>query len=188
MYILKWRLCCYSKAGDMFRRKKVKENIPSPFLLMLNIIRMKKISIVYGFLFILMACNSKPANVSAAREEMMETDRQFSALSEREGMKKAFLQFIDSGGILLRPDHYPLVGKEAMQFLSASHDSSFTLTWEPQAGEVSASADLGYTYGVYRLEMADTTSRGTYVSIWKKQTDGSWKYVLDTGNPGLGNK
>jgi hypothetical protein len=27
--------------------------------------------------------------------------------------------------------------------------------------------------------------KGTYVSIWKKDENGNWKWVLDTGNPGL---
>jgi len=29
---------------------------------------------------------------------------------------------------------------------------------------------------------ADTVIYGVYVSIWKKQKDGSWKYILDGGN------
>jgi ketosteroid isomerase-like protein len=32
----------------------------------------------------------------------------------------------------------------------------------------------------------DTTIFGTYTSIWKKQSDGTWKFVLDTGNEGVG--
>ena len=30
--------------------------------------------------------------------------------------------------------------------------------------------------------------RGTYVTIWKKDADGTWKWVLDSGNEGLGEK
>ena len=101
-------------------------------------------------------------------------------------MKKAFIEYIDNEGILLRPDHPPIVGADAIDFLSQVNDSSYTLTWNPGGGELAASADLGYTYGVYKLEMRDSVLRGTYVSIWKKQKDGRWKFVLDSGNPGIG--
>jgi ketosteroid isomerase-like protein len=114
------------------------------------------------------------------------TDRAFSEMSKNKGMKAAFLYYIDSTGVLLRPGNYPIVGKDARQYLQNSNDSSFTLTWEPSYAEVSASGDLGFTYGIYTLNTKDTLIRGTYVSIWKKQADGNWKFVLDTGNPGLG--
>jgi ketosteroid isomerase-like protein len=34
--------------------------------------------------------------------------------------------------------------------------------------------------------LKDTVLRGTYVSVWKKQKDGKWKFMLDTGNEGIG--
>ncbi|MEO5648249.1 MAG: hypothetical protein ABIQ56_07780, partial [Chitinophagaceae bacterium] len=104
----------------------------------------------------------------------------------KSGMKKAFLEYIEDEGILLRPNHMPIIGADAIDFLSQVNDSSFTLTWEPKGSDVATSADLGFTYGVYKLEQADTVLYGTYVSIWKKQKDGKWKWVLDTGNDGIG--
>ncbi len=103
-------------------------------------------------------------------------------------MKTAFLQYMDGNSILLRPEHYPLVGEAARRFLQNQKEGGATLTWEPQAAEVARSGDLGYTYGLYTVTTKDTSFQGTYVSIWKKQKDGSWKFVLDTGNPGVGRK
>lgn len=119
---------------------------------------------------------------------VMSADREFSNLSKEKGMKMAFLQYLDSNGVLLRPGHYPIVGKDAAAYLQSQEDSTFTLTWEPQSGELAASGELGYTYGLYTLANRDTTFQGTYVSIWKKQKDNRWKFVLDTGNPGVGKK
>jgi ketosteroid isomerase-like protein len=64
------------------------------------------------------------------------------------------------------------------------------MTWTPKSGQVSESTDLGYTYGVYeiKLKTSDTLINGTYVSIWQKQKDGTWKFVLDTGNQDAGKK
>lgn len=136
----------------------------------------------------IMNCSLTESNNSVQIKEMMNADREFSAMSQSKGMKAAFLHYIDSNGVLLRPDHYPIIGKDAVSFLQGQEDSSFTLTWEPQSGELAASGDLGYTYGLYTFSKKDTTFHGTYVSIWKKQKDGDWKFVLDTGNPGVGKK
>ena len=35
------------------------------------------------------------------------------------------------------------------------------------------------------IKQQEKYTRGTYVTIWQKQTDGSWKFVLDTGTQGL---
>jgi ketosteroid isomerase-like protein len=51
---------------------------------------------------------------------------------------------------------------------------------------VSQSGDLGYTYGTYLMKDGASEVRGTYVTVWRKRPDGRWKYVLDSGNQGLG--
>ncbi len=119
---------------------------------------------------------------------MMEADRAFSRMCEEKGMKNAFLEYIDSNGVLLRPDHTPIAGADAIDYLIQQNDSAYTLKWEPKYGAVAQSGELGYTYGIYALtpSQKDTTIFGTYVSIWKKDSKGIWKYVLDSGNEGIG--
>jgi len=61
------------------------------------------------------------------------------------------------------------------------------LMWVPVGADISASGDLGYTYGTYEFRSKDKDGKpvvehGKYTSIWKKQKDGSWKVVLDMGN------
>ncbi|HEX7458460.1 MAG TPA: hypothetical protein VF301_08505, partial [Ginsengibacter sp.] len=113
-------------------------------------------------------------------------DVAFSDLSKKEGMKRAFIEYIDNEGILLRPGHLPIIGANAIDFLSQVNDSSYTLTWNPSGAGIAASEDMGYSYGIYKLELKDPVLRGTYVSVWKKQKDGKWKFMLDTGNEGIG--
>ena len=80
-----------------------------------------------------------------------------------------------------------IVGGQAINYLSQLDDNSFTLTWEPKGGSVAISGELGYTFGVYSLKPnnKDTVLYGTYVSVWKKQTDGNWKFVLQSQNEGI---
>lgn len=121
-----------------------------------------------------------------ALNSMQQTDIDFSNRSKEAGMKKAFLEYMDGDAILLRPDKLPVIGALAVDMISSMNDSSFSLTWHPQGANVSKSADMGYTYGVYTMQMGDTAYKGTYVTIWKKEENGNWKFLLDSGNEGTG--
>ncbi len=138
---------------------------------------------------ILLSCNTQKPEPETVdyKTAMLETDRDFSKLSEEKGMRYAFLQFVDSKGVLLRPNAMPMVGGEAINYISLGNDTSYTMTWEPSGGSVAKSGEMGYTYGLYSLKPKDqdTVFYGTYVSIWKKQPDGKWKFVLETGNEGI---
>jgi hypothetical protein len=149
---------------------------------------MKSFFMLILLIGILLSCSEKKYNatiIETAVEEIKKTETDFSNLSAKIGMRKAFLQYLDTNGVLLRSGHNPIIGKAARDFLNPINDSAFTLTWVPSAVYASLLGDLGYTYGIYTYTDKDTTTYGTYVSIWKRQPDGSWKYVLDTGNSGI---
>ncbi len=135
------------------------------------------------------SCNTKKTEQVEVdyKTAMIEADRAFSKLSEEKGMKHALMQFIDSKGVLLRPNAIPIAGAEAIDYISQGNDTSYTMTWEPNGGTTAKSGELGYTYGVYSLKPKnkDTVFYGTYVSIWKRQPDGNWKFVLQSGNEGI---
>jgi ketosteroid isomerase-like protein len=153
-----------------------------------------KITMPFIILIFLFSCTAKKReeviDMSSEKAKLIQADKAFSDLSEKEGMKNAFLEYIDSNGVLLKADHMPIVGASAIDYLIQVSDTAFTLNWQPQHAFVSKSADLGYTYGIYALHSntRDTVLYGTYVSIWKKQADGKWKFVLDSGNEGIGDE
>lgn len=139
---------------------------------------------------LIFSCKQKKTvviDIAAEEASLIEADRNFSDMSVEKGMKNAFIEYIDSNGVLLRPDKMPIIGANAIDYLIQLNDSAYKLNWEPQHAFVSKSADMGYTYGLYAIHpnTQDTIIYGTYVSIWKKQADGSWKFVLDTGNQGV---
>lgn len=120
------------------------------------------------------------------KDSLIETDKAFSALSREKGMNAAFTEYLAEDGVILRDNNQPFVGRVAFTKLYSGDDSGFTLTWEPLYAEVAESGELGFTYGVYELDLQDTVQKGTYVSIWRKDNDGNWKLALDSGNEGLG--
>jgi len=153
---------------------------------------MNKVLVYIIVVFSFTSCNlfqkKKETDLVAEKQKMMDTDKAFSDMSVQKGMKNAFMEYIDSNGVLLRPNQMPVVGADAIDYLIQINDSAYTLRWEPKHGAIAQSGELGYTYGLYELKLStkDSVIYGTYVSIWKKQSDGSWKFVLDSGNEGVG--
>jgi ketosteroid isomerase-like protein len=154
---------------------------------------MKKKNLVnimlFGFIiiyFFVISCNK--SSKESIKGILLKTDRDFSAMSAEKGMHKAFLFYIDKEGVMLRNNAFPLEGKESLSALFVKgDDTGFTLRWEPLFEKLSQSCDLGYTYGIFSQTNKSTgqVSKGTYVTIWEKQGDGTWKFVLDTGTQGL---
>jgi ketosteroid isomerase-like protein len=146
--------------------------------------------LAFSFIITLFSCklDKKKKDMGTDRLNMLEADRSFSRLSEEKGMKAAFIEYIDSNGVLLRPNEVPVIGADAIDYLIQLNDSNYVLTWHPKTGIVAQSGELGYTYGIYTLRPSekDTLLYGTYITIWKKQSDGRWKFVLDSGNEGIG--
>lgn len=69
-------------------------------------------------------------------------------------------------------------------------DPAMKLDFAADRVQVAASGDLAYTRGHYTLTMTDPETRqpingrGNYLTVWQKQSDGSWKAVEDFITPG----
>ncbi len=136
-----------------------------------------------------MAFSQNIIDVEKGKQDIKQADIEFSDLSKEKGMHDAFLAFIADDGVLLRPYMMPVEGFNAVKKFLDEGNTDFLLTWFPLFEDISISGELGYTYGTYELTYKDeqgisVTRKGTYVSIWKKDKEGKWKFVLDTGNPG----
>jgi ketosteroid isomerase-like protein len=97
----------------------------------------------------------------------------------------AFLTYFAEDGVEV-VDGGGFDNKEAMRKQPPWPEGT-TLTWTPVKAEMSASGDLGYTYGNYIYTVKNKAGKlvanyGKYTSIWKKQRDGQWKVVVDMGN------
>ena len=143
---------------------------------------MKTLLIVLVVSFSLAGC-AQERDRESELADLLEADRRFSELSVEKGAYKAFDRFMAEDAVLYRDLAHPIRGRAAIR---ESMTGGGTLRWEPFFADISESADLGYTLGEYAYTVADSlgvpgTSTGYYVSIWKRQADGSWKYVFDTG-------
>jgi ketosteroid isomerase-like protein len=119
-----------------------------------------------------------------ALNQLLQTDADFSATVQRDGYRMAFLEFMEDDAVLLRNNYLPIVGADAVKFVTAFNDSTFTIKWDPQGGDVSESEDMGYTWGIYTLTTQAAKQTGTYLTVWRKQKDGSWRFTIDASTQG----
>ena len=149
-------------------------------------------SFLIGCVLCSLSCSSPQKSDDVDSEKfkasLIKADEDFSELSMQKGLKEAFLEFIDSNGVLLRPNVIPIAGADAVDYIIGLQDTGYTMQWKPSNAVVALSGELGYTFGVYKIRpsLVDTAFYGTYVSIWKKQANGKWKFVLQSGNDGIG--
>ncbi|MBI2379559.1 MAG: nuclear transport factor 2 family protein [Gammaproteobacteria bacterium] len=130
----------------------------------------------------LLACAHAPLDRRAEAQRLLDTDKAFAALSLEQGAEAAFRRFFATNGVQLAPQGEPARGNEAV---AARLKGDFILDWFPQEAEVSAADDMGWTWGRYELrpaKNAPVVSVGTYLDVWIKQADGSWRIRIENGN------
>jgi ketosteroid isomerase-like protein len=119
-----------------------------------------------------------------ALKSMVDTERAFARMSQEKGTREAFAAFIADDGILFRPT--PVIGKKWMQENPPPPSKTRPLlAWQPILAFVSSAGDLGYTTGPWQykqdIKAAQPSAFGNFMTVWKKQADGSWKFALDVG-------
>ena len=128
---------------------------------------------------------SKKGSVEKWKQEIFNTEKAFNDSVQSVGISKAFTDFAADSVTILRNDSL-IVGKAALKefYGDGKPSRNITLTWKPDFVDVSASGDLGYTYGRYLYTVTDSAGnkkefRGIFHTVWKRQADGTWRFVWD---------
>jgi ketosteroid isomerase-like protein len=84
--------------------------------------------------------------------------------------------------LYLRNGRQPFALSEASP---ADLSSKGTMSWQPIAGGVALSGDLGYTYGAYQQQKdgKQNSGKGYYLNIWQRTPGKDWRIVLNVTNP-----
>ena len=113
-------------------------------------------------------------------QQIIETEKAFAQASIDKGTKAAFLDFLSKESIVFDKS-MPVNGFEYWQ----KNDFKGVLTWQPTSAEIAGSSDLGYTVGNYQIHTTKAEEKpstfGSFVTLWKKQVDNSWKVAVDMG-------
>lgn len=124
------------------------------------------------------------AHAQSALEEMVKTEQAFSKMAEEKSTREAFMSFIADDGLLFRPG--AVNGKKWMlEHPLLPSDKRPLLAWQPAYAGMAASGDMGFTTGPWEakgdINDEKPAGYGHFMTVWKKQSDGSWKFVLDLG-------
>lgn len=127
---------------------------------------------------------------STAIDELFAVDRAFSERSGEIGAGAAFVEFASEDVRAFPGGRVPLKGKEALAEWTGGWPPERAIAWEPEEAFVSASGDFGYTWGYATFTRpnkedegeGETVTHGKYVTIWRREADGEWKWIADLGN------
>ena len=119
-----------------------------------------------------------------ALQSMVDTERAFARMAEEQGVRPSFMAFIAEDGILFRPT--AVKGKQWMtENPQPASDKRPLLSWQPTFADIALAGDMGYTTGPWEFKTdikdAKPVAFGNFLTVWKKQSDGSWKFAIDLG-------
>jgi ketosteroid isomerase-like protein len=116
----------------------------------------------------------------SALVSLVKAEKEFARSCAASGIRSAFLENLADGSIVFRP-----APVDARSWFSDRPAPPGLLTWEPRFAEISRSGEFGYTTGPWEFRRdaaaTDPDSVGHYVSVWRRQADGSWRLLIDVG-------
>jgi ketosteroid isomerase-like protein len=120
-------------------------------------------------------------NFPKALIPVVEAEHAFAEYSIAHGMKDAFLGFAAPDGIIIR--RAPVNAIEV--WTKTTPAPTGQLSWYPIFADVSRAGDLGYTTGPWDFRDKptdkDASGNGHFITLWRKQPDGAWKFEMDMG-------
>jgi len=126
--------------------------------------------------------------MAAPADDIIAADKAFAAMSLEKGAHAAFLAYMADDVRLFDGEHPPIIGKKAVVDYYAQHPErpDQRLDWKPLEAFASPDGILGYTRGTWiatgtKKDGKPYRQTGYYVTEWRKQTDGTYKFVLDIG-------
>lgn len=122
-----------------------------------------------------------------ASEAARLADSAFADLAEREGVAAAFSSYVAPLGVIFNANEL-VIGPDQVRALFESRPLAGTLNWQPILADAAESGDLAMTVGEYVLTGRGPTGAvrqrfGKYLTIWHREPDGSWKFLIDGGSP-----
>jgi ketosteroid isomerase-like protein len=130
------------------------------------------------------SCSNEPDQtiIQKWKDEIVSTEKDFAEMAAEKGLHEAFVAFAAEDAVLMRNNEV-VVGKNNIDAFYEGRNTT-GLNWKPDFVDVSSSGDLGYTYGQYTFTYSDSLgnsneSKGIFHTVWKRQNDGTWKFVWD---------
>lgn len=146
---------------------------------------MKKLLFLASLFFLFSCGSTKYISDNDIIEEIKATEKAFEQMCEEKGIPEAFAWYAAENATIKRENDTLISGREYIRdYYKKTTAKNTKVLWSPDYVEVAKSRDMAYSYGKYLWLVSDKNGQeqkytGVYITIWKKQPDGSWKYVWD---------
>jgi uncharacterized protein (TIGR02246 family) len=143
-------------------------------------------------LFLLAGCNTAPpapafpaVDIAAEQGKIRDLETAWAKDAAAKDLDKSVANYADDA-ILMAPGSPAAKSKDAIRASWKQLFDAGKLTFSTDRIEVSASGDLATTQGSYTMTMVNPKTKkpvedkGSYLTVYKKQADGSWKAIEDT--------
>jgi uncharacterized protein (TIGR02246 family) len=141
----------------------------------------------------LAACASAPEKPSEeeVRQQILAQEKAWNdAFSKRDG--EALAGFFDDEAAVASPGQQLVRGKESIreEMTQFASDENLKVTFKANKVGVADSRDFAYSRGQFLMTATNPetkqpqSSQGYYLTVWKRQQDGSWKAIEDFVTPG----
>ena len=146
-----------------------------------------KTLVFFTALFVSVGTHSQTKSVKPAelKEEIRKTEKQFETDLNEKGAAFAFEKYAAPDAVVKRQNDSLIYGPKAIrQFYSSDIYKTAKAQWSPDYIDVSIDGTMAYTYGKYQWKMTGKAGEaleyhGIFHTVWKRQPDGTWKYVWD---------
>ncbi len=105
-------------------------------------------------------------------------EREFAAYAAEHGWAEAFRRYSMADG--------QMAGARGIATTAAALEGApandRSLAWWPVLAGIARSGDFGFTTGSFSID-ASRAPRGQYFTVWRRQPDGTWRWIFD-GGPG----
>ncbi|MEP6591492.1 MAG: hypothetical protein ABJC19_09940 [Gemmatimonadota bacterium] len=107
-------------------------------------------------------------------------DSSFAALAERSGAQHAFTTFAAPDAVTFSGSGELAIGRAAIGAGFAGDDNHWS--WGAVAAGASSDGLLGWTVGQAVIAGKNGLSKSKYLTLWRRQSDGSIRFISDGGN------
>ena len=135
-------------------------------------------------IFITFSC-SNVKHHTETKNEIRQAEKEFQQLLVSEGAAAAFYKFASDSAVIKRENDTLIFGNEAIKkYYSNPFYNNAVAVWEPDYIGISDDGTMAYTFGKYEWTFPDSTGKktnykGVFHTVWKRMSDGSWKFVWD---------
>ncbi len=134
------------------------------------------------------SCSQHKVDTKAEGDRLMEISKEWSKSAGTDSIEKT-LSYWAEDATVMAPGQPALKGKKAIREMveGTSKIPGFRISWEPLSVSVSKGGDMAYMIEQNQVTFNDSLGKSITefnkgVTVWRKETDGSWKNIVDMWN------